>query len=157
MFKEKEIVLAFIKDIRPPKKKFLITLYRDNELNLLACFTTSQHRIPILPEKLHHGVIKQDNDPIGYVFDRNIPIGTNPETGNCFSFNKRTLIPFDYSIQEGTLEKFMNRVEEPQIVCILNDKEFEKLLYAMYRSPNTPQKYIPILEKALQDYYSKMK
>lgn len=151
MFQEREIILAYVTDIHPPKEKFLITLYSDEELNVVACFTTSQHRAPIAPEEVKHGVIRKDNKPVAYVFEQGYEIGAT-EGGVPFSFRKRTFVPFDYCFQQGTLVSFMSRVQNPEVVCILNKEEFIDLLYAMYRSPQTGKVYLPFIEKALRKH-----
>lgn len=149
MFQEGEIVLAFVKDIHPPKEKFFITLYRDDNLNVVACFTTSQHRVAVAPDEVRHGVVRQDNNPVAYVFEQGREIGVTPDEKKSFAFAKRTFIPFDYCYQEGTLDKFMARTLSPKVVGVLHKEEFVSLLYAMYRSPHTNRKYIPLLEKSL--------
>lgn len=151
MFQEREIILAFVKDINPPKPKFFITLYRDEELNVVACFTTSQHRAPIAPEEVKHGVLRKDNKPVAYVFEQGYEIGVT-EGGTPFSFRKRTFVPFDYCFQQGSLDSFMSRVQTPEVVGILNNEEFVELLYAMYRSPHTKKVYMPFIEKALRKH-----
>ncbi len=154
MFQEREIILAFIKDIHPPKKKFLITLYRDQELNVVACFTTSQHRIPSNPEDVRHGVVRKNGAPVAYVFEKDKVIGISPKTDKPFSFPKRTIVTFDYCFQVGTLEKFEQRTDptDRETVCVMNNKEFVDLLYAMYRSPHTNGRFLPMIEKSLEKH-----
>ena len=152
MFQEREIILAFVKDIHPPKEKFFITLYRDDNLNIVACFTTSQHRVRVAPEEVRHGVVRKDNNPEAYVFEEGYEIGVSPEDGMPFSFVKRTFIPFDYCFQMGTLERFLARTHSRKVVGVLHRAEFVSLLYAMYRSPQTNRKYLPFIEKALEKH-----
>ncbi|MCM1531421.1 MAG: hypothetical protein NC048_02855 [Bacteroides sp.] len=157
MFEEREIVLAFVKDIYPPKKKFFITLYRDEELNIVACFTTSQYRLPIDPAEARHGVIRRkDGAPVAYVFEKDRTIGKVPQTNNPFSFFKRTMVTFDYCFQSGSWEKFMQRTDPTnrETVCIMDHQEFVDLLYAMYQSPLTNRKLLPMIEKSLEKYSS---
>lgn len=152
MFQEREIILAFVKDIHPPKEKFFITLYRDDNLNVVACFTTSQHRVPITPEDARHGVIRKENKPVAYMFEEGYVVGYLPESETPFSFAKRTFVPFDYCFQSGTLDSFRQRTDNPKVVGVLSKTEFLSLLYAMYRSPHTNKKYIPLLEKVLKKH-----
>ena len=152
MFQEREIILAFVKDIHPPKEKFFITLYRDEDLNVVACFTTSQHRVSTTPEEVRHGVVRKNNNPVAYVFEKGYEIGISMEADRPFSFEKRTFIPFDYCFQSGTLDSFMRRTHNPKVVGILSKSEFLSLLYAMYRSPHTNKRYIPLLEKVLKKH-----
>lgn len=154
MFREKEIVRGFVKDIHPPKPKFLITLYRDENLHILACFTTSKHRCRVAPGDLAPGVVKFDNEPVAYFFERGQEIGLDPRDGSRFAFPDRTLVPFNYCIQEGTLDTLLSRLVDPEVVCVLDDEHYENLLYAMYRSEDVPKKYIPVLEKALEAYFA---
>lgn len=154
MFREREIILAFVKDIHPPKEKFFITLHRDEDLNVVACLTTSHHRV-VPPEEVRHGVVRKDKEPVAYVFEKDCQIGINPENQAPFSFKKRTMVVFDYCMQEGSLEKFMKRTEKRRVVCELNDKDFEDLLYAMFQSSKIDKKYVPIIEKALRKHFDK--
>lgn len=154
MFREREIILAFVKDINPPKEKFFITLHRGEDLNVVACLTTSQHRV-IPPEEVRHGVVRKDNEPVAYVFEKDRQIGIDPENHEPFSFNKRTMVVFDYCMQEGSLDNFIKRTEQRRVVCELNDNDFEELLYAMFQSSKLDKKYIPIIEKALRQHFDK--
>lgn len=154
MFREREIVLALVKDINPPKKKFFITLHRDEDLNVVACLTTSRHRV-VPPEEVRHGVVRKDNEPVAYVFEKDRQIGINPENQAPFSFRKRTMVVFDYCMQDGSLENFMKKTEGGKVVCELNDKDFEDLLYAMFQSSKLDKKYVPIIEKALRKHFDK--
>jgi hypothetical protein len=134
MFQPREIVYGVVKDIDPPKNKYIVTIYRDEELNIIACFTTSQQRV-------------------GYVFDKGKIIGINPEDGTEFSFPLRTIITFDYGVIEGVLEQLTERFENPKVVCKLSEKEYIDLVYAMYRSNHTKAGHKKILEKILIDKF----
>ena len=41
MFEPKEVVYAFVKHINPPKDKYYVTIYQDDELRSVTCFTTT--------------------------------------------------------------------------------------------------------------------
>ena len=37
MFEPGEVVYAFVKDIHPPKNKYFVTIYQDDELRIVTC------------------------------------------------------------------------------------------------------------------------
>lgn len=88
MLKAKNIIYGFCKYTNPPKNKYLISLYRSEELNIIAVFPTSQRRAGVAVAK--HGCNYRNN----------------------------------------------------------------QVIYAFYTSPLTPQKYKPIFDKILQEYFS---
>ena len=155
MFQPREIVYGLAKSIHDPHNKYMVTIYRDEELNIVACFTTSKTRAGVTEDKVHHGAIYQNRDCVSYVFEKGISIGVNPETGLEFSFPKRTTITFDYGVREGQLEFFIKQFDNPKVVCELYEKEYIELVYAMYSSPKTNIKYKNALEKVLTEYYSR--
>ena len=156
MFAPGEITYGFAKSTNPPKFKYLVTIYRDERLNIIASFTTSQSRAGVPLEKIHHGaIITEDNKCLSYVFEANQEIGIDPRTGKPFSFPLRTTVTFDYGIIEGELQQIKNQFENPEVVCKLNDSEYIDLIYAMYKSPHTKARHKDILNKILEDYYSK--
>lgn len=110
MLKAKNIIYGFCKYTNPPKNKYLISLYRSEELNIIAVFPTSQRRAGVAVAK--HGCNYRNNQVISYVFDAGHPIGKK------------------------------------------KDSEYIDLIYAFYTSPLTPQKYKPIFDKILQEYFS---
>lgn len=121
----------------------------------MACFTTSQQRAGVPELQIQHGPIYRDKKCISYVFERGVAIGRNPDTGNEFSFPKRTVITFDYGVREGQREYFMEQFDNPVVVCVLDEKEYIELVYAMYCSPYTKTSHKVVLDKILQDYYSR--
>lgn len=149
MFEPGEVVYAFVKNIHPPKNKYFVTIYQDDELRIVTCFTTTQNRVGIPLEQLVHGYVKRNNLLVGYFFDRNIEVGIDAN-GNPFKFPRNCVIPFDYGVQIGTKNQFLNSVEQEKVVCKLHPKEYENLVYAMYKSPLTDSKYKPYLDKVLQ-------
>ena len=44
--------------------------------------------------------------------------------------------------------------DSPEIVGVLSDKVYIDLIYAFYTSPLTPQKYKPIFDRILQEYFT---
>lgn len=138
-----------------PHNKYIVTIYQDDDLSIVACFTTSQQRAGVPELQIQHGPIYRDKKCISYVFERGVAIGRNPDTGNEFSFPKRTVITFDYGVREGQREYFMEQFDNPVVVCVLDEKEYIELVYAMYCSPYTKTSHKVVLDKILQDYYSR--
>ena len=149
MFEPGEVVYAFVKNIHPPKNKYFVTIYQDDELRIVTCFTTTQNRVGIPLEQLKHGYVKKNNLLVGYFFDKNIEVGLDHE-GVPFKFPRNCVIPFDYGVQIGTKSQFLNSIEKEKVVCKLHPKEYVDLVYAMYKSPMTNSKYKPYLDKVLQ-------
>lgn len=154
MFEPGNIVLGFAKKISDPKNKYVVSIYRDEECEILLHFTTSQPRAGVPIEDVHHGIIRKDDEYVSYVFEAKREIGTNPETGTRFSFPKQTTMSFDYGLLKGTEQKLLTMFDNPRVVCKLDEKEYINLVYAMYRSSRTPIQYKPHLEKVLDNYYS---
>ena len=124
MLKAKNIIYGFCKYTNPPKKKYLISLYRSDDLNIIAVFPTSQRRAGVTAPK--HGCNIRDGKVVSYVF--------------CF--------------REGDQNDLLKTFDSPEVVGVLSDKEYIDLIYAFYTSPMTPQKYKPIFDKILQEYFS---
>lgn len=155
MFQPREIVYGYAKGLYLPHNKYIVTIYQDDDLSIVACFTTSQQRAGVPEPQIQHGPIYRDKKCISYVFERGAAIGRNPDTGNEFSFPKRTVITFDYGVREGQREYFMEQFDNPVVVCVLDEKEYIELVYAMYCSPYTKTSHKVVLDKILQDYYSR--
>ncbi len=152
MLKAKNIIYGFCKYINPPKNKYLISLYRSEDLNIIAVFPTSQRRAGVATPK--HGRNIRDNKVISYVFDAGHPIGKKFNSDEDFAFPLQTTIPFDYCFREGDQENLLKTFDEPKVVGVLSDKEYIDLIYAFYISPLTPQKYKPVFDKILQDFFA---
>ena len=152
MLKAKNIIYGFCKYTNPPKNKYLISLYRSEDLNIIAVFPTSQRRAGVLAPK--HGCNHRNNQVISYVFDAGHPIGKKKDSDEDFAFPLQTTIPFDYCFREGDQNDLLKTFDSPEIVGVLSDKEYIDLIYAFYTSPLTPQKYKPIFDRILQDYFT---
>lgn len=151
MLTPRNIIYGFCKTTNPPKPKYLISLYRNENLHIIACFTTSRQRAGVPPEIIKHGIIINDNkEVISYVFLPNITIGKSPQ-GNDFIFPVQTVIRFDYCFREDEQSKLLSSFYNPKVVCTLNDQEYENLIYAMYRSDDTPLIYKTHFEKILSE------
>lgn len=155
MFRPREIIYGFVKGLgfHKPKHKYLIPLYQDENLEIVACFTTSQPYYGIPEDKVKHGAIIKDGQYHSYVFEHGVVIGKDPKTGNDFAFPKRTTVTFGYGIRQGFIEDFSDGMENAEIVCIMDMNEYINLLYAMYKSPETNSRYKPYVEKTLQKMF----
>lgn len=154
MFQPGEIIYGFAKNLYRPKNKYAISLYRDENVNILIQFTTSQDRAGVPFDKIVHGANYLNGDCMSYVFEPCVEIGVNPETGESFSFPKRTVMVFDYGYLQGSEQFLLNQFSEVKTLCKLHDQEYINLVYAMYKSSKTNKVYIPYLERILTDYYS---
>lgn len=153
MFEPGEVVYAYVKNFQTPKNKYFVTVYRDDELTIVTCFTTTKNRVGCALDSLQHGYIRQDGQIIGYFFDCNVEVGLDDQ-GRPFSFPRHCVIPFDYGVREGTKEQFLRNIENEVVVCKLHSKEYENIVYAMYKSPRTNPKYKPYLDKILKKIYN---
>lgn len=81
------IVYVTITD--PPKPKYLISLYRDATLEVLACLTTSQPRSGVECHQVKHGCNKKEGKVLSYVFLAGTVVGQD-EGGKDFSFPLET-------------------------------------------------------------------
>ena len=152
MLKAKNIIYGFCKYTNPPKNKYLISLYRSEELNIIAVFPTSQRRAGVAEPK--HGCNIREGQIVSYVFDAGHPIGEKQGSDEDFSFQLQTTIPFDYCFREGEQDELLKTFDSPRVVGVLSDKEYIDLIYAFYTSLLTPMKYKPIFDKILQEYFS---
>ena len=151
MFSPGEIVYGFVKHIG--KSKYAICIYRDEDLNILLHFTTSQARAGVDSDEVRHGAIYKEGECLSYVFEAGHDIGENPSTGVSFHFPLRTTMAFDYGYLKAGTQQLFSLFEDPKVVCKLDDKEYIDLIYAMYRSKRTPLEYKPYLDAILSDYY----
>lgn len=152
MLKAKNIIYGFCKYTNPPKNKYLISLYRSEDLNIIAVFPTSQRRAGVLLPK--HGRNVRDNQVVSYVFEAGRPIGKKYGSDEDFAFPMPTTIPFDYCFREGDQNDLLKTFDAPEVVGVLSDEEYIDLIYAFYTSPLTPLKYKPVFDTILQDYFA---
>jgi hypothetical protein len=152
MLRAKNIIYGFCKYTNPPKNKYLISLYRSEDLNIIAVFPTSQRRAGVANPV--HGRVMRDNQVVSYVFDAGHPIGKKYGSDEDFAFSVQTTIPFDYCFREGDQNDLLKTFEAPSVVGVLSDQEYIDLIYAFYTSPLTPLKYKPVFDKILQEYFS---
>lgn len=148
MLSTRNIIYGFCTSTTPQKYKYLISLYRDGDSEVLASFTTSLKRSGGKDDSNIHGVVKRNGSPVSYVFSTSKKVGVSPD-GTPFSFPMQTTVTFDYCIKTGSQESILKQFVDPRVECTLNVDEYENLLYAMYKSKDTDKKYISILERAL--------
>lgn len=153
MFAPGEIVYGYV--TRMGKPKYAVSIYRDDQVNILIHFTTSQPRAGVSIDQVHHGANYKDGECRSYVFEAKREIGINPSTGKRFYFPLRTTMAFDYGLFKDSEQKLRQMFEDPQVVCKLDDNEYIDLVYAMYKSDSTPDEYKPFLNKVLEDFFQK--
>lgn len=152
MLKAKNIIYGYCTYTTPNKPKYLISLYRSDDLNIIAVFPTSQRRSG--SSNPTHGCNKRDNTIVSYVFDAKRPIGTKYQSEDPFSFPLQTTIPFDYCFREETQDNILKTFKDPKVVGVLSDQEYIDIIYAFLHSPYTPKKYVRIFDNILTDYFS---
>ena len=130
------------------KNKYAVILHSDLKNYLITTFTTSRNRAGINPV---HGV---NRNPDCYVFKANQVIGKSPDNGTDFFFSQDTVIVPDYGIEDMSIDKFLSRVSNLIVVCVLFKEEYLDLLYFLYKSNKTKVKYIGIFEKILHEQSS---
>lgn len=152
MLRARNIIKGFCRTTNPPKQKYLISLYRSEELNIIAVFTTSQRRSGVASPK--HGRIIKDGVIVSYVFDAHKVIGKKYNSNEDFSFPLQTTIPFDYCFKAGTQDDILKTFSEPHVVGVLSEDEYIDIVYNFYKSTRTPRKYIPIFEDILEKHFN---
>lgn len=149
MLTPKNVIYGFCKSTHPPKPKYMISLYRSEDLNIVACFTTSQNRAGVPSERIKHGKITNErNEVLSYVFLPEVSVGKTP-AGQAFHFPVQTVVRFDYCFREEEQSKLLSSFVAPEVKCTLDDAEYENLIYAMYKSDDTPLIYKTYFEKIL--------
>ena len=114
MFAPRDIIYGYAKGLYRPKYKYAVSIFKDAKLNILAQFTTNQDRR-------------------GYTIDAGKVIGTNPQTGSDFCLPKRTVLAYDYGFLYGTEQQLISQLDNPEIVCRMNEDEYINMVYALYR------------------------
>lgn len=154
MLKPGDIIHGFAKNLYTPKYKYAVCLYRDDNLEVLLHFTTSQPRAGVSEDKISHGAIyNQEGDCLSYVFEAGKEIGVDPKSRVRFSFPKRTVMVFHYGLLKVNESSIREQFDDLEVVCKLDPDEYINLVYAMYKSKSTPKEHIPFLQKILDDYY----
>lgn len=134
------------------KNKFVIVLHSEGGESLLMTFTTSQPRSSFANPV--HGRNPQKGIPVSYVFKAGVEIGVDSSGSIPFSFKKDTTVVPDYGVYDASVERFCKSVTSLKIVCKLYSKEYEALVYTLYKSTKLKGKYKLILEKVLEKLYN---
>ncbi len=153
MLKAKNIIYGYCLKTTPNKFKYLISIYRSEDLNIVAVFPTSQSRSSSLSPV--HGVNLRDGKIVSYVFKNGVEIGRKPDSDEQFSFPLDTTIPFDYCFWNDSQEDILKKFQDPKVVGVLSDKEYIELVYAFLKSPLTPNRFRPIMDEILREYLDK--
>ena len=152
MLTPKNIIYGFCKTTNPPKYKYLISLYRSEQLHVVACFPTSQNRSGAPLGQSKHGANRNsENEIVSYVFKADVEIGNIPDSSDKFKFPRETVIRFDYGLKDRGQDEIIGWFHDPKVVGVLSDKEYENLLYAMVKSDNVPKKYQILFDEVLQE------
>ena len=150
MFEPGIVTYVFAKNISDPKNKYAISIFRDGDLQILIHFTTTQKRAGVPEDQIHHGINRDSSgNVVSYVFEPTVEIGDTP-TGGRFHFPERTIMQFDYGFLRGDDQRLQQQFDNLEVKCKLDQKEYENLIYAMYRSKRTSEEYKPYLEEVLK-------
>lgn len=116
------------------KPKYVIVLYNDGTNCILTTFTTSEERSGVISPI--HGKNPQEGEPLSYVFKKDIIVGElhSKDKTNFFSFPKDTIVVPDYGNQYTTQEAFLSEVKNLVKCCELYPKEYENLIYTLYKT-----------------------
>ena len=151
MFEPGSVTYGFAKNISHPKDKYAISIFRDENVQVLIHFTTSKRRAGVPDNQVCHGINRDmDGNVVSYVFEPDVEIGDTP-TGGRFHFPVRTVMQFDYGFLRGDDLSLQRQFDNLEIKCHLDKKEYLDLVYAMYCSKRTPTEYKPYLEKVLEE------
>lgn len=150
MFTPGNIIHAFFLSTNPPKPKYLISLFRSNDMCVLACFTTSKERAGVPLENIKHGKNKTaEGEVVSYVFLKDKVVGINPDTDVPFGFPLQTTVRFDYCIQNKNEKAFFKLMKDPVVVGKLYKEEYKNLIYSMYQSNDIQEGYKKCFEDIL--------
>lgn len=127
------------------KEKYAIILHYDNGNFIVTTFTTSQKRSSVLDPV--HGANPKGN-PRSYVFKANVPVGIKPD-GAVFSFPLDTTVVPDYGTVLSSIDDFQKKVSNLEKVCDLYKKEYEDLIYTLYKCEDIDEELLPIFENIL--------
>lgn len=153
MFEPGTVTYGFAKNINNPKYKYAISIFRDEDVQVVIHFTTSQRRAGVPDDQIKHGINRDaDGKVVSYVFEPDVEIGDVP-TGGRFCFPVRTVMQFDYGFLRGDDWSLQQQLDDLKVKCHLDREEYLNLVYAMYCSKRTPTEYKPYLEKVLEEAY----
>ncbi len=149
MFEPGTVTYGFAKYISNPKNKYAISIFRDENVQILIHFTTTQKRAGVPEDQIHHGINRDsEGNVMSYVFEPTVEVGDTPDGGR-FRFPRRTIMQFEYGFLQGDDQSLQQQFDNLEVKCKLDPKEYENLIYAMYRSKRTSEAYKPYLEEVL--------
>ena len=149
MFEPGTVTYGFAKYISNPKNKYAISIFRDENVQILIHFTTTQKRAGVPEDQIHHGINRDsEGNVMSYVFEPTVEVGDTPDGGR-FCFPRRTIMQFEYGFLQGDDQSLQQQFDNLEVKCKLDPKEYENLIYAMYRSKRTSEAYKPYLEEVL--------
>ena len=139
MFESGSIIYGLFQLKNETKNKYAIVLHNDNGNFIITTFTTSQPRSSVVSPD-HGANPKGKGNFKSYVFKANTPIGTKPAT----------VVP-DYGVASSSIQNFQKKVSNLVKVCDLYKKEYEDLIYTLYKCEDLDDEMRPIFEKVLQE------
>lgn len=149
MFEPGTVTYGFAKYISNPKNKYAISIFRDENVQILIHFTTTQKRAGVPEDQIHHGINRDsEGNVMSYVFEPTVEVGDTPDGGR-FRFPRRTIMQFEYGFLQGDDQSLQQQFDNLEVKCKLDPKEYENLIYSMYRSKRTSEAYKPYLEEVL--------
>lgn len=147
MFKSGSIIHGLFQLKHETKDKYAIVLHNDNGNFIITTFTTSQLRSSVVSPT--HGANPKGKDSFkSYVFKANVAIGTKPD-GCVFSFKKDTTVVPDYGVVSSSIQNFQKKVSNLVKVCDLYKKEYEDLIYTLYKCEDLDDEIRHIFERVL--------
>ena len=132
MFEPGTVTYGFAKNINNPKYKYAISIFRDEDVQVVIHFTTSQRRAGVPDDQIKHGINRDaDGKVVSYVFEPDVEIGDIP-TGGRFCFPERTVMQFDYGFLRGDDWSLQQQFDDLEVKCHLDREEYLNLVYTMY-------------------------
>lgn len=149
MFERGSIIYGLFQLKNETKNKYAIVLHNDNGNFIITTFTTSQPRSSVVSPD-HGANPKGKGNFKSYVFKANTPIGTKPD-GTDFSFSFDTTVVPDYGLASSSIQDFQKKASNLVKICDLYKKEYEDLIYTLYKCEDLDDEMYPIFEKVLQE------
>mgnify|MGYP003306688309 FL=1 len=82
MFEPGTVTYGFAKYISNPKNKYAISIFRDENVQILIHFTTTQKRAGVPEDQIHHGINRDsEGNVMSYVFEPTVEVGDTPDGG----------------------------------------------------------------------------
>ncbi len=130
-----------------PKGKFLIILFSDEAETVVMSLATSRDNVPkYLEGKRYYN--DEENGISFYFFPEGETI-----TDKEFKFDCNTYVYFHGNIKKIKTEKINSQNQHIIEKGILIDNEYRDILYAALKSQYISEKYIPEIEKILEQLF----